>query len=90
MKYNRLLQGRTVKANTLSLTCASFLQGEDLQVEPVEQREVLLPEELYAPLHTLYLLQATLFTHGGVCGNRVDESFVYDLLGDQLLEVLTH
>lgn len=64
---------------TAGVTWASFLQGEDLQVETVEQSEVLLSEEHHAPLHTVHLpTQAALITHGQAWRDREMESEGWD------------
>lgn len=54
-----------------SLTWASFLQRQDLQVKAVEHGQVFLPEEQHAPLHGLDLTrEVALITHAGVCKNK--------------------
>lgn len=66
-----MLQSVTETAAVWPLTCAPFLQGQDLQVEAMEHGEVLLPEEHHAPLHTLHLpRQAALIIHGHVWRDR--------------------
>lgn len=43
------------KSSSVTLTWASLLQGEQLQVQAVQQSEVLLSEEDDAPLHACSL-----------------------------------
>lgn len=39
----------------LTHTCTAFLEGQDLQVQSMQQRQLLLSKEDNAPLHTLHL-----------------------------------